>query len=126
MKSLFSRLTVYDLILILFLFVTSLIFITAGIYRSTGNTAEVFIGNEVIDRLDLSDDGIYTYDAFQGKITISIHDGKVKVSESSCPLKLCMKMGSAFRKGDIIVCLPNKFMVVVQSGENSSVHGVTG
>jgi len=119
-------LTVYDLILILILFVTSLVFLITGINRSPGSTAKVIIDNMVIDHLDLSADSGYTYDAIHGKITISIAGGKVRVSESDCPMKFCMKTGAAFRTGDVIVCLPAKFMVVIENGDNSPVHEVTG
>ena len=44
---------------------------------------------------------------------MEIKDGKVSVTEASCPDKVCVNHGSTDQTADPIVCLPNKLVVRV-------------
>lgn len=50
-----------------------------------------------------------------GKIKIEIKDMKVRVKESSCPNKICVKTGWISRSGEIIVCAPNEVTIRILS-----------
>ncbi len=53
-----------------------------------------------------------------------IKDGKVKMTEASCPDHLCIKQKAVGNHGGTIVCLPNKIVIegvkTADSEENSS------
>lgn len=53
-----------------------------------------------------------------------IKDGKVKMTEASCPDHLCIKQKAVGNHGGTIVCLPNKIVIegvnAADSEENSS------
>ena len=53
-----------------------------------------------------------------------IKDGKVKMTEASCPDHLCIKQKAVGSHGGTIVCLPNKIVIegvkAADSEENSS------
>ena len=126
MKSFFSSLTLYDIVLISALFITSLILFINGLNRSSGRCAKVVLDNVELGSLDLETDEIYSFVAGYGEIKVSVEDGKVKIIESGCPHKLCIRTGAAYRSGDVIVCLPQQFMIIVENGESAAVDGVTG
>jgi len=42
---------------------------------------------------------------------------KVRVKESSCPNKICVKTGWIKRSGEIIVCAPNEVTVRILSSK---------
>ncbi len=108
------------------LIMVSLFWMGLRLQRSEGNSAQVFIDNRLVDTIDLSQDRTFTYPVQLGEITVQISGGQAQVIKSNCPLKTCQKLGRISRQGEIIVCLPNKFMVVMVSGAPSSVQGVSG
>lgn len=58
-----------------------------------------------------------------------IRDGMIRMTDATCPDKLCIHQGAIDEKGGMIVCLPNK--VVIQgvkedsSGSDSGVDAVS-
>lgn len=50
---------------------------------------------------------------------VEVADGSVRVTQSSCPDGLCMRMGAITRAGESIVCLPNRVSVVLAGGEEA-------
>ena len=49
-----------------------------------------------------------------GDTLIEINDGTVRVLSSPCPMKTCMKMGIRSHAGEIIVCVPNQVIVIIE------------
>lgn len=56
-------------------------------------------------------------DGYQGKSYVQILDGRVRMIDSACPDKLCVHMGWKSRSGDSIICLPNRVVIEIRSGE---------
>jgi hypothetical protein len=52
-----------------------------------------------------------------GLIIVEIKDKKVRVKESDCPDKLCMKRGWIDEAGQFIICMPNKLVVKIVGKE---------
>lgn len=55
-----------------------------------------------------------------GKVNIiTIHDGKVSMSEASCSNQVCVQHRAISATGESIICLPNKVVVSIEGkGEN--------
>lgn len=76
-------------------------------------------------RLNGEDYGTYSLSEDQ-RITIGatnvceIKDGKLTMTDSTCPDHLCMKQGAIDNTGGMIVCLPNKITI---EGERTSTTG---
>jgi len=56
-----------------------------------------------------------------GDTEIEILDGKVRVLDSPCPNKLCIRMGAISRSGSWIACLPNHIFVKIRSAKGEEV-----
>lgn len=56
-------------------------------------------------------------DGYQGKSYVEIADGQVHMIDSACPDKLCVHMGWKSHSGESIICLPNRVVIEVRSGE---------
>lgn len=52
-------------------------------------------------------------------------DGKAKMIQAECPDKLCVRQNAAYRKGETIVCLPNKVAVEITGGQEGTVDAVS-
>lgn len=60
----------------------------------------------------------------EGSNTLEIKDGYAKMIDSSCPDHLCEQQHRISKKGETIICLPNKVVVEVKSEEEPEIDGV--
>lgn len=60
-------------------------------------------------------------------LTVNIEDGKVRVSESDCPDKVCVKSGEIKDSSKPVVCAPAKVIVRIgNSGGNTDADAIAG
>lgn len=60
----------------------------------------------------------------EGSNTLEVKDGYAKMIDSDCPDHLCEQQHRISKKGETIICLPNKVIVEVQSKEEPEIDGV--
>ena len=79
--------------------------------------------------LPLNKDKKVTIETSQGKNSVEIKQGRVRIADADCPRKLCMKQGWINRGS--LICLPNRLIVTVESaieddiGDADSLDAVT-
>jgi len=49
-----------------------------------------------------------------GPAKVEIRDGKVRILNSPCPLKICENKGWISKKGDFIICVPNRVIIKIE------------
>jgi len=60
-----------------------------------------------------------------GTTTIEIKGKKVRVINSACPEKICVKMGWKSKNGETIVCVPNKIVVkIISASQKQDVDAI--
>ncbi len=80
-----------------------------------GGVVVVKVDGEVVMRIERPGE----YDVYRNgkRITTVVYDGRrVRVKDSTCPLKLCEKMGWV-EPGEEIICVPNHLVVRFERGE---------
>ena len=87
-----------------------------------GAAAVVTVDGTEIARYPLNRNGTFVLNG--GSNTLVIENGEAWISEANCPDKLCMGFGKISKKGEIIVCLPNRLIVVIEGGEEAEVDAV--
>lgn len=108
-----------DLILLGSLLVIALMYFI-GSRALTGNEASeaiIEVNGITVGTYDLSDsvdEMMIATGTNGGSVHITIKDGGITVTKSSCPDKICVKQGTVRQSGQTIVCLPNKLIVTVQ------------
>ena len=85
--------------------------------------AQVWSQGKLLHTLPLSEDRQITVETELGTNVITVRDGKIAVTEASCPDHYCMHRGFC-DNGLQIVCLPNKLEIRF-TGEQD-VDGVVG
>lgn len=86
--------------------------------------AQVWQYGQLLYELPLNEDTEKTVTGLFTNV-ITVKDGKVFVSESDCPGKDCVHMGSLDRGGWSIVCLPNRMEIIVtETQEENPVDSV--
>lgn len=82
---------------------------------SKGEIVEIQTPNEVKKvNLSLRPQTIFSH-GLLGTTTIEIKGKKVRVVNSPCPEKICVKMGWKNKNGQTIVCVPNKVVIKIGS-----------
>lgn len=88
-------------------------------------TVIVFRDDKIIARYPLREDKIFYVNGEIGKVKISIKDETVRVIESTCPHKICVKTGKIKRSNSQIVCAPNHIMVVIKSSKKDNIDAIS-
>jgi len=108
-----------DIILIASLLIlAAAVFLVVKLTQKPGSWAVVAVEGQEIQRIRLSEDGIYELNG--GTNTLEIKDGRAHMIKADCPDKLCTYQGFIDSDGQAIICLPNRLTVVVSGPENKS------
>ncbi|MBW8004129.1 MAG: hypothetical protein FVQ80_19430 [Planctomycetes bacterium] len=95
--------------------------ITLVVYQKESENQTVKIKTLSADWVfPLSADRQFYGEGPSGRCTILIRDGAVRVIESDCPEKICIKKGKISQAGEWLACLPNKVFISIQ-GRNKRV-----
>jgi len=100
------------IVLLLLLGVVSL-FLVRSIVPS-GDVAVVEVDGRLCCRLDLSVDAQRAVRGPLGETVVEVRGGRIRIAESPCPHKICVRTGWIGRSGRMIVCLPNRVVVRVE------------
>ncbi len=123
LKEIIKSITFFDKLLFILLITMSLL----GIFFvdkliSSGNEVVIEHKNRLVYRLSLESDKEIEID----DVIIEIKNRKVRVKDSDCPYKICIKQGW-IEKGSII-CLPNRVVITIENSSKDikDVDAVTG
>ncbi len=56
-----------------------------------------------------------------GTTTVEVRGRSVRVADSPCPRKTCLRAGAVTRRGAVIACVPNRVWVRLEGGETDAV-----
>ena len=80
------------------------------VFSSSGDKVIIKQNNEIVYELSLSKNKTVE---LAGN-TVEIKDGKADVTKASCKNQICVKHRKIEKKGESIVCLPNKVIVEIK------------
>lgn len=108
-------------------FSAAVILIAAAAYflmqgKDSGGTAVVSCEGKTVAEIPLDRDGVYPLEGFDMELTVK--DGKICVSKSDCPDKICEKTGFISGSRQSIVCLPNRVSVRIITNTESDIDVV--
>ena len=91
--------------------------------RQAGGIVTVQIDGEMVMELPLSEDRSLVLGEGEHTNTLVIKDGAARVTEASCPDKICVGHGAIQYAGESIVCLPHKLVITVRGGSSLDIDG---
>lgn len=109
-----------DLLLVAVILAVAGLFFTGNLIlnRKPAVMVQVTVDGALVEELDITKDISLTIHGHDGGInTLVIENGKVFVSDASCPDKLCKNQGKISQSGEMIVCLPNLMIAKITGGE---------
>ena len=74
----------------------------------------VYYNDRCILKKPLKETGTYFVNGNCGGLTIEILNYHVRVKESSCPNKVCVKQGFISSMGQQIICVPNGIVIQIE------------
>lgn len=93
-------------------------------YQSKGNIVNIVVnGNELV-RADINIDKKFSVKGVLGVTEIEIKSGKVRVIDSPCGNKTCVKTGWIDKPYQSIICIPNRVVVEIIS-DNKEIDAIT-
>ena len=89
--------------------------------RSNGDTVRIYRNGELFAEQNIADDAVINVD---GLMDVVVKNGSVRVESSVCPSGACEHSGSINKKGESIICLPNKILIKIEGeGEIDAISG---
>ncbi|MCI9136975.1 MAG: NusG domain II-containing protein [Lachnospiraceae bacterium] len=119
-----------DVILIAVLVAAALaVFLGISLYASMSTEsgeAVVYLDGKEQGRYPLEQDMTVEIEA-QGKNynILEIREGKAEIREATCPDKICVNHRPIEKRGESLVCLPNKVVVEIENGRGQNLDGTT-
>ncbi len=110
-----------DIVIVLAVVALSSFLITQSVIGAAdGADLEIRVtanGEEILVRPLSEDSGELAVRGYAGESYLEISGGRVRMIDSACPDKLCVKTGWISRPGESIVCLPNRVVIEITGGE---------
>ena len=114
-----------DFIIIIFFVLMAVVSIALFyLNKEEGGYVEVIVNKEIKDIFPLDENKQYTILDGKNINKIKIEDGKVWVTDASCPDKLCVKQGKIDKDGQSVICLPNKVVIKIVSDKKDEIDEV--
>lgn len=110
----------------------SLLLLTVYIFKITytgrkeGSTVVINVNNKEFGRFPLKTDRHIAVEGPIGVTDVVIKDGKVGITNSPCPNKMCVKFGWINHVGRVSVCLPNKVVIKIIGDEDTDIDAIAG
>ncbi|MBI5195991.1 MAG: NusG domain II-containing protein [Nitrospirae bacterium] len=105
------------LIFLLLIILTVISFPLAKKFIHPGNLVKIASDNKIAYVLPLDEAETVTVKGAAGDSVIEIKNRKVRMKESPCPNKLCVRQG--WIESGAIVCVPNRVVVTISNDENN-------
>ncbi|MBN2541381.1 NusG domain II-containing protein [bacterium] len=103
-----------DFVVIGFIAAISVFMLYARSGKATAKILEITVDGNVIVQKSLPIREVFTIEGVIGEMEIGVKGDTVQVLSSSCPQKICVKMGKIIKPGEIIVCVPNKAIISIK------------
>jgi len=113
----------FDAFIILFV-ITGIILTIPALGNHTPKTVFVYHDNRIIATYPLAVNRTFPVNGTLGKMTVTIENGTVGVSEANCPLGICKKTGKIRHPHAQIVCAPNHIVISINSTTPDTIDAI--
>ncbi len=86
-------------------------FVGAG---DAGLAAIITVNHREVATVELNKASAFNVQGALGEITLQIEKNSIRVRRSACPNQVCVKQGAARRSGEILVCVPNRLVILLR------------
>ena len=112
MKQYIKKADIILLIVLVLVGLASTVYVAMS--RSGGDTVIIEQNGDLYGKYSLYEDKVITIDGKHSKNIVTIEDGQVIMSESTCKNQVCVRHGAISATGESIICLPNRVVVKIE------------
>jgi len=98
--------------------------------QTSGDTAKIYLDGQLIEIIDLStvrEPYIIKAELGEGVNTIEVEHGRVRMATANCFDGSCLRQGWNSGSRTPIVCLPNRLVIMVESGtDTNAIDAIVG
>jgi hypothetical protein len=94
-------------------------------FQHEGRVVVIEVDGELVGNFSLEEKRLIPVAGKLGTTGVEIVGNGVRVLDSPCPHKLCVKSGTISKSGETLVCLPNGVVIRIEGGEKPSVDAVS-
>lgn len=132
-KSKHSLLNKGDWIILLIVFCVLMVLLFFVSNRKQGDLVHITVNGQMMTysmwenrRISVTEDGNITENTVESKDTvvmncIVIKNGQVYMESAVCPDQICVRHGSISKNREMIICLPNKVFIEVESNKENEI-----
>jgi len=100
-------------------------FVRAKEKAAANSVAVVTVGNRQIASVQLAQPGNFVIQGALGEMKLRVENSGIRVLHSSCPNQVCVKQGAVRRSDEMLVCVPNRMVVLIRGAAAPSDSGQT-
>jgi len=109
-----KTLTKADLVLIVFLILCTFFSFSLWFRDGSGQRVIIIVDGHTIKEMSLDHEKEeIVMQGLKGPFAFEIKDGRVRMKDSACPNKICVKMGWVRHQGQIVCCIPNRVVLKI-------------
>ena len=104
----------------LVLLIVSLIIALFAVQNSDDHYVYVKYDSNIVHQMDLHQDEVFImhygdekYPDLLGDFEVTVKDGKVSITQNTCPQSYCKHIGPISHKGQSLVCAPNRIVIEI-------------
>jgi hypothetical protein len=113
-----------DLVVAILLLGGALIWIALGVSSgAAGSIATVEVRGKKVAEIPLGHENYLTIKGALGPVLIGVDGSGVRILDTRCPRKLCVRMGAIGKAGEWIACVPNQLVIKIEG--SSEVDAIT-
>jgi hypothetical protein len=110
--NLLYKINIFDIILAAIVLAASIIPVIPALAVKAGETAVVFKDNSVLREIPLSVDAKYD---IGDNVELEVKEGKIRVSKTDCPRKICAHTSWLSNPAEKAICLPKRLMIEIKA-----------
>lgn len=89
-------------------------FLNAKVKIGANLTASIMVNHHEVAVKRLTEAATFEIQGAFGIMTLQIANNGIRVRHSSCPNQVCVRQGAAKRPGEMLVCVPNRLVILIQ------------
>lgn len=87
--------------------------------------AQVTIANIPARDIDLRQPQAVSFQGHRGEVVLEVAAQRISVRSSVCPNQFCVKQGFVSRPGQMLVCVPNRLVVLLAGAQQNDLDAIT-
>lgn len=87
--------------------------------------AQVTIANRRARDIDLRQPQTVSFQGLRGEVIVEVTGRRIRVRSSVCPNQFCVKQGFVSRPGQMLVCVPNRLVILITGTQQSDLDAIT-